>query len=74
RAYVMARVLEDVAVVVAGSERPEIAAAMGFRVAPTIEAALDLALQIAGSPASALVVPHALLTLPIVEEPALAPA
>jgi lactate racemase len=74
RAYVMARVLEEVAVIVAGSERPEIAAAMGFRVAPTIEAALDLALQIAGSTTSCLVIPHALLTLPIVQEPALAPA
>jgi lactate racemase len=74
RAYVMARVLEDISVIVAGSERPEIAEAMGFRVAPTIERALDLALAIAGSPAAALVVPHALLTLPIVEQPALAPA
>ncbi|HEU0115022.1 MAG TPA: hypothetical protein VFQ80_10105, partial [Thermomicrobiales bacterium] len=74
RAYVMARVFEDVAVIVAGSERPDIAAAMGFHAAPTIEAGLDLALRIAGSPASALVIPHALLTLPIVQEPALAPA
>jgi nickel-dependent lactate racemase len=74
RANVMARVLEYIAVIVAGSERPEIAEAMGIRTAPTIETALDLALEIAGSPARALVVPHALLTLPIVQNEPIAAA
>jgi hypothetical protein len=39
---------------------------MGFRTAPSIETALAAATEIVGTPASCLVVPHALLTLPIV--------
>jgi nickel-dependent lactate racemase len=66
RAYVMARVLEDVTVIVAGAEHPVEIESMGFNTAPSIEAALVAAAEIVGTPADCLVVPHALLTLPIV--------
>ena len=67
RAYVMARVLQDVTVVVAGMEQPEVARAMGFVPARDLDEALAIAAARTGTPASVLVVPHALLTLPIVE-------
>lgn len=66
RAYVMARVLEDVTVIVAGAENPAEIESMGFLTAPSIEDALVRASEIVGMPANCLVVPHALLTLPIV--------
>lgn len=70
RAYVMARVLEDVSVIVAGVEDPATARAVGFVPARDLDEALALALARVGTPATALVVPHALLTLPIVERQA----
>ncbi len=66
RAYVVARMLQDVTVVVAGAERPDIVRAVGFQPAADMAEALDLATGIVGTPATALIVPHALLTLPIV--------
>ncbi|MGI8475992.1 MAG: nickel-dependent lactate racemase [Thermomicrobiales bacterium] len=66
RAYVTARVLEDVHVIVAGVRDPAEAAAVGFLSAADVDAALALAVGLVGIPATALVVPHALLTLPIV--------
>jgi lactate racemase len=66
RAYIMARVLEDVSVIVAGAKDPTEVEAIGFIAAETMESALDRATAIVGTPATALVVPHALLTLPIV--------
>ncbi|MDP9364104.1 MAG: nickel-dependent lactate racemase [Chloroflexota bacterium] len=67
RAYVMARVLEDVAVVVAGIADPALARAVGFVPAADLDEALAIAAERVGIPATALVVPHALLTLPIVQ-------
>jgi nickel-dependent lactate racemase len=66
RAYVMALVLQDIDVVVAGIEDPEIARSVGCIPAASIEEALDIAVRKVGTPAEALIVPHALLTLPIV--------
>ncbi len=66
RAYVMARVLEDVIVIVAGAANTGEIESMGFQTAPSIEKALARASRIVGTPADCLVVPHALLTLPIV--------
>lgn len=66
RAYIMASVLSNVTVIVAGTECPDETRAVGFVPAATIEEALAMAVAKVGSPASALVVPHALLTLPIV--------
>ncbi len=72
RAYVMAQVLQHARIIIAGIEQPAIAEAVGFLPAPDIEAALRLAASIVGSPAKAVVVPHALLTLPIVADSAAA--
>ncbi|HYO30416.1 MAG TPA: hypothetical protein VER37_07530, partial [Thermomicrobiales bacterium] len=66
RAYIMARVLRDVSVIIAGILDPDAARAVGFIPAPTIEDAMLRAAELVGTPATALVVPHALLTLPVV--------
>jgi nickel-dependent lactate racemase len=66
RAYIMAQILESVSVIFAGVDDPGPVEAMGFLTAPTIESAVELAGDIAGRPASMLVVPHALLTMPVV--------
>jgi lactate racemase len=66
RAYIMARVLQDVTVIVAGAVNPAEVSSVGFVPCETIESALDYAISITGIPAKALVAPHALLTLPIV--------
>lgn len=66
RAYVTARVLEDVHVIVAGVRDPAEAAAVGFLSGADMDSALARAVGLVGAPATALVVPHALLTLPIV--------
>ncbi|MGD9711948.1 MAG: nickel-dependent lactate racemase, partial [Thermomicrobiales bacterium] len=66
RAYIMARILETISVIFAGVIDPEPLEAMGFRTAPSLEAAWELAGEIAGRPATALIVPHALLTMPVV--------
>ena len=67
RAYVMARVLQDVTVIVAGATDAENARALGFGSADTLDDALHRAAEITGPNASVLVVPHALLTLPLVQ-------
>jgi hypothetical protein len=66
RAYIMAQVMRRIRVIVAGAADPEAIRGMGFDVVPDLPAAIDLAVRHVGTPASALVVPHALLTLPIV--------
>ncbi|MEA2528362.1 MAG: lactate racemase [Thermomicrobiales bacterium] len=66
RAYIMARVLQDVTVIFAGVEDPEPVRQIGCIAALDIDEALAMAVDCVGSPAWALVVPHALLTLPIV--------
>ena len=68
RAYVMANVLSDVTVFVAGTECPDETRAIGCVPAADIDEALKLAVDRVGTPATALVVPHALLTLPVVTE------
>jgi nickel-dependent lactate racemase len=68
RAYIVASVLASLTVIVVGMEQPEIARQMGFQTAASIETALESALRIVGAPARAAVVPHALMTLPIVEQ------
>ena len=67
RAYVMARVLQDVRVVVVGSENPDVIRTLGFVTAATIDEALREARD-AHRAKSVAIVPHALLTLPIVGE------
>jgi lactate racemase len=66
RAYIMARVLQNVTVVFAGVDDPKPVRQIGCVPAKDIDEALDIAVERVGRPATALVVPHALLTLPIV--------
>jgi nickel-dependent lactate racemase len=66
RAFVMAKVLEQAHVIIVGSECPDLVAACKMIPAATMEAALALAMNDLGPSCDVLVVPHALLTLPVV--------
>jgi nickel-dependent lactate racemase len=68
RAYIMARVLQDVKVIFAGVECPDVVRKLGCVPASGMEEAFSIARQISGDATSVLVVPHALLTLPIVNQ------
>ena len=68
RAFVMAKVLEKAKVVIVGSECPDLVAACKMIPAATIEEALQLAASELGFSCSVLIVPHALLTLPVLQE------
>jgi hypothetical protein len=67
RAFVMAKVLEQAQVVFVGSECPDLVAACKMIPATTMEAALTLARIELGQSCDVLVVPHALLTLPVIK-------
>lgn len=67
RGYVMANVLEHCHVIVAGAEDPGMPIPLGFESARTIEDAFQQARRWVGDSARVLIVPHALLTLPIVQ-------
>ncbi len=66
RAFVIARVLEQAKVVIVGSECPDLVAACKMIPAATMDEALDLATKELGASCRALVVPHAMLTLPVI--------
>ena len=66
RAFVMAKVLEQTQVIIVGSECPDLVAACKMIPAKDMNEALGIAAQAVGSAARVLVVPHAMLTLPIV--------
>jgi len=66
RAFVMAKVLEQARVVIVGSECPDVVAACKMTPATTMEEALALAARELGGELDVLIVPHALLTLPVV--------
>jgi nickel-dependent lactate racemase len=68
RAFVMAKVLEHARVVIVGREHPEVVTACKMTPAATMEEALALAASELGDDLSVLIVPHALLTLPVVSE------
>jgi lactate racemase len=68
RAFVMAKVLEENDVIIVGGQDPSLIASAKFLTAPTMEAALAMIGQTLGNELDVLVVPHALLTLPIVQE------
>ena len=72
RAYVMAAVLAGCTVIVAGALDSAGFTEMGFEVVSDIPAAMVRAAEIVGPSASVLVVPHALLTLPVVRAQAAA--
>jgi nickel-dependent lactate racemase len=66
RAFVMAKVLEQTQVVIVGSECPDLVTACKMIPAATMEEALGLASAKFGSACQVLIVPHAMLTLPVV--------
>lgn len=68
RAFVMAKVLEEARVVIVGGECPEVISACKMIPAATMDEALALASRELGSQLEALIVPHALLTLPVVRK------
>jgi nickel-dependent lactate racemase len=67
RAFVMAKVLEQTRVVIMGSETPELVAACKMIPAASMDEALKLAQSEPGKSCSVLIVPHALLTLPVIQ-------
>ena len=67
RAFVMAKVLEQARVVIVGSECPELVAACKMIPAATMDEALELASRELGPACQVLIVPHAMLTLPVVK-------
>ena len=67
RAFVMAKVLEQARVVIVGSECPDLIAACKMIPAATMEEALALASKELGPSCQVLIVPHAMLTLPVIE-------
>ncbi len=66
RAFVMAKVLEHAHVIIVGSERPEIVSACKMIPAATMDEAFAIVQKALGSNLDVLIVPHALLTLPVV--------
>jgi nickel-dependent lactate racemase len=69
RAYVMAKVLEKSQVVIVGSDRPDVVRDCKMIPADTMDEALNMATSNLGGKLDVLIVPHALLTLPIVANP-----
>ena len=68
RAFVMAKVLEESNVVIVGSECPDLVAACKMIPATTMEEALELAASKLGPACDVLIVPHAMLTLPVLQK------
>ncbi len=66
RAYIMSQILDDVSVIFAGVVDPGPLRQMGFLTAQDMPVAWRMAGDITGRPASALIVPHALLTMPVI--------
>jgi nickel-dependent lactate racemase len=68
RAYMVAKVLEHAKVIVAGSSiPPKVLQEMFFDSTKTVDEALAKAFKIAGKSAKVLVIPHSLLTIPMVD-------
>jgi nickel-dependent lactate racemase len=74
RAVMVALTLQHCLVIVAASEAPEVVRLAKLRAAVDVEEALDIAYEHIGRPqrASVLLVPRALHTLPVVQEPSAA--
>lgn len=66
RAFMLAKVLENVRVMIVGCDFPELVSACKMIPAPTMQAALDMALNDIGSRAEVLIVPDAIHTLPVI--------
>ncbi len=68
RAFVMAKVLEKSKVVIVGSECPDLVRDCKMIPAANMEEALRIAESDLGPSCSVLIVPHAMLTLPVIEK------
>ncbi len=66
RAFVLAKVLEQNDIIIVGAQDPEMIRSAKLLAAPTMEAAFAMVREKLGDGLDVLVVPHALLTLPIV--------
>ena len=67
RAFVLAKVLEHNQIIIVGSEHPDLVRDCKMIPATTIEEALAIAEQSLGKSCEVLVVPHAMLTLPVIQ-------
>jgi len=67
RAFVMAKVLEETKVIFVGSECPDLVKDCKMIPAMTMEEALHIAASDLGQESSVLIVPHAMLTLPVIQ-------
>jgi nickel-dependent lactate racemase len=67
RAFVMAKVLEETEVIIVGAKDPTLIRSAKFLTAPTMDAAFAMVSERLGGGLDTLIVPHALLTLPIVQ-------
>jgi nickel-dependent lactate racemase len=68
RAFVMAKVLEQARVIIVGSECPDVVAACKMIPAASMDEALALAARELGNSCQVLIVPHAMLTLPVITQ------
>lgn len=67
RAFVIAKVLEETRIIIVGSEHPDVVAACKMIPANTMEEALGIVARDLGADLDVLIVPHAMLTLPVVQ-------
>jgi len=68
RAFVMAKVLEEANVIIVGSECPEVVRDCKMIPAATMDEALQIASAQLGPACDVLIVPHAMLTLPVLKQ------
>ncbi len=69
RAFVMAKVLEQNEVIIVGAQDPDLIRSAKFQAAPTMKDAFAMvSAKLGRDDLDVLIVPHALLTLPIVQE------
>ncbi|MBN2044013.1 MAG: nickel-dependent lactate racemase [Anaerolineales bacterium] len=69
RAFVLAKVLEHNPIIIVGSEDPDLVRDCKMIPAATMEEAIQIVTDQMGSSLDALIVPHALQTLPVVHKP-----
>jgi nickel-dependent lactate racemase len=67
RAFIMAKVMEECRVIIVGSERPDIVRRAKMIPAADMDEAFHIVTEERGPKLEVLIVPHALLTLPIVQ-------
>ncbi|MFN2216704.1 MAG: nickel-dependent lactate racemase [Anaerolineales bacterium] len=67
RAFVMAKVLEESNVIIVGSECPELVKDCKMIPAATMEEAFEITINSMGPNCDVLIVPHAMLTLPVLQ-------